>query len=118
MVCEYRHSIRYLFADDRSIYGILPDGRLYWYPGWQDLSAPLAVDSGMQVGVGWVISFMCSRRRRSYLRGHARGCAALVSRHCQGRHQRPERVNRVGSVIRQPNWARLGRVYLCVLGRQ
>ena len=44
---------RYLFADDRSVYGVLPDGRLYWYPGWQDLSAPLAVDSGMQVGVGW-----------------------------------------------------------------
>jgi hypothetical protein len=44
---------RFLFADDKSIYGITASGQLLWYPVWTDTSAPPKVEDGRQIGIGW-----------------------------------------------------------------
>lgn len=44
---------RFLFADDKSLYGITAAGELLWYPGWTDSSTPPNVDAGKPIGTGW-----------------------------------------------------------------
>jgi hypothetical protein len=44
---------RFLFGDDRSIYGITAAGELVWYPAWTDTSNPPSVGLGRQIGDGW-----------------------------------------------------------------
>jgi N,N-dimethylformamidase len=44
---------RFLFADDRSLYGIAATGELLWYPAWTDPATPPNLADGRQIGVGW-----------------------------------------------------------------
>ncbi len=44
---------RFLFADDKSIYGILPTGELLWFPQWNDPTLAPRATAGRQIGSGW-----------------------------------------------------------------
>jgi hypothetical protein len=44
---------RFLFADDRSFYGVAANGQLLWYPAWTNTTPAPRVGEGKPIGAGW-----------------------------------------------------------------